>query len=160
MEEGLTGPEVGSSLRLEGQELIELGARLRQAQPLFRKTGATHAAAVFDAAGEILTLAEDSGRHNALDKALGQRLLAGRPTNGHGVIISGRISYELVLKSARAGLELVAGVSAPTALAVEAAALRNITLCGFVREDRATVYTHPYRIAGLPDFSPLVTGEP
>jgi FdhD protein len=160
LEEGIDGPQVGSELRVEGLQLIDVANRLWQAQPIFQQTGATHAAGIFDSTGQLLATAEDSGRHNALDKALGKLLLAGRAAGGLGVILSGRISYELVLKSARAELELIAGVSAPSALAAEAASLRNITLCGFVRADRATVYTHPYRVAGLPAYSPREAGGP
>jgi FdhD protein len=153
MDQGLTGEEVGDSLRTDGLQLIDLGSRLWHEQPIFQRTGGTHAAGIFDRAGEFVALAEDGGRHHALDKAVGKLLLQGRNAIGCGVIISGRISYELVLKSARAGLEMVAGISAPSALAVEAAALRNVTLCGFVRADRATIYTHPYRVAGLSNLT-------
>ena len=149
IEDGLTGVDVGSELRIQGCQLIRLAARMWEQQTLFKQTGGTHAAGVFGDTDELLAFAEDSGRHNALDKAIGKLLLSGRHTRGCGVILSGRISYELVTKAAQAGLEVIAGVSAPSALAADAAALRNITLCGFVRDDRMTVYTHPYRVAEL-----------
>ena len=93
--------------------------------------------------------AEDIGRHNALDKAIGACLLAGRSTAGCGGVLSGRVSFEIVAKAARAGLEVIIAVSGPTSLAVEAADHWHITLCGFVRGGRMNVYTHPGRIEGL-----------
>lgn len=153
IEAGLTGPAMGSTLRLEGLQLIRVAGDLHQHQAIFQQTGGTHAAGIFDERGALLAVAEDAGRHNALDKAVGKLLLRGSDARGTGLMMSGRISYELVVKAARAGIEVVAGVSAPSALAVEAATLRNITLCGFVRADRATVYTHPNRLLGLPDHA-------
>ena len=123
--------------------------RLRETQTVFEATGGVHAAGVFDAAGAMLATAEDIGRHNALDKAIGECLLAGRATGGCGVVLSGRVSFELVAKAARAGVEVILAVSGPTSLAVEAADRWNITLCGFVRGDRMNVYTHPGRIEEL-----------
>lgn len=119
---------------------------MQDRQHLWRRTGAAHAALLFDAQGEVLAFAEDLGRHNALDKAIGRCLLAGRPLAGGGVILSSRCSYEMLAKAARAGLDLVAAVSAPSALAVRMAHEHGITLCGFVRDARATIYTHPGRI--------------
>ena len=147
IEERLTGPPVGDQLRVTGSQLIALGQAMRQEQDLFARTGAAHAAAVFDADSRIIAFAEDIGRHSALDKAIGKCLLAKQPTAGCGVMLSGRVSYELVCKAAAAGLEVIAAVSAPFSLAIEAATRRKITLCCFVREDRATIYTHPHRIA-------------
>jgi FdhD protein len=151
IEDGLMDRKAGSDLRIAAPQLIRLGDCLAEHQPLFERTGGTHAAGLFDRNGHLLDVAEDCGRHNALDKVIGKLLLTGRNLEGCGVIISGRISYELVVKSARAGLEVIAGVSAPSALAADAATLRNMTLCGFVRADRVTVYTHPFRITDLPE---------
>lgn len=127
--------------------LCGLAQTMQDRQYLWRRTGAAHAALLFDTYGEVLAFAEDLGRHNALDKAIGHCLLAGRSLAGGGVILSSRCSYEMLAKAARAGLAIVAGVSAPTALAVRQAHAHGITLCGFVRDGRATVYTHPGRIA-------------
>jgi FdhD protein len=124
-------------------------------QALFRKTGGTHAAALFDTRGELVTMAEDVGRHNALDKAIGRAVLEGKPLPGCGAALSGRVSLEMVIKSARAGLELIVAVSSPTSLALEAAKGCGITLCGFVRKNRATAYTHPGRIVGLEGFEQI-----
>jgi len=140
-------PEVGDALRVEAATLRLVGERMRRHQPLFEACGSTHAACIFDAGGAIIASAEDTGRHNALDKAIGKSLLAGRPTAGCGAMLSGRVSLEMVGKSARAGVELITAVSAPTSLAVEIAEQCGITLCAYVRETRATIFSHPRRIA-------------
>jgi FdhD protein len=140
-------PEVGDSLRVEATTLRLVGERMRSHQPLFEACGSTHAACIFSADGEILASAEDCGRHNALDKAIGKTLLAGGITAGRGAMLSGRVSLEMVGKCARAGIELITAVSAPTSLAVEIADRCRITLCAYVRETRATVFTHQRRVA-------------
>ena len=94
----------------------------------------------------MLAMGEDIGRHNAFDKAIGICLLKRIPTAGTLAVLSGRVSFELAVKAARAGVELIAAVSAPTTLAIEVADNCNITLCGFVRGKDATVYCHPHRI--------------
>jgi len=141
---------VGQSLSVATALLLSTLQDMQAQQRLFSQTGGTHAAAIFSGGGEIIAFSEDIGRHNALDKAIGKCLLGGIPIAGCGVVLSGRVSFELVAKSARAGLELIAAVSAPSSLAIEAAEQSNITLCGFVRTDHATVYTHPQRIQHLP----------
>jgi len=142
---------VGQSLSVTVTLLLSTVQAMRARQRIFSQTGGTHAAAIFSGEGEIIAFSEDTGRHNALDKVIGKCLLAGIPTAGCGVVLSGRVSFELVAKSARAGLEVIAAVSAPSSLAIEAAQHSNITLCGFVRTDRATAYTHPERIQGFHD---------
>ena len=110
-------------------------------QGLFGRTGAVHAAAVFDASGEVELVREDVGRHNAVDKVVGALLLAGRlPATGLGLFVSGRASVEMVQKAWAAGLSTVVAVSAPTALAVSAARRANMTLIGFARDDSCNVY--------------------
>jgi FdhD protein len=143
-------PAVGSTLEVPGSVLRVAGQALRQVQPCFEACGGTHAAGIFDASGTLLSVAEDTGRHNALDKAIGRCLLEGVPTAGRGVILSGRVSLEMVGKCARAGIELMAAVSATTSLAIEVAEHCNITLCAFVRETRATIFTHPWRVLQEP----------
>lgn len=143
-------PRVGETLQVEPTFLRRSVQMLRRRQPLFAACGGTHAAGLFDAAGELLTVAEDAGRHNALDKAIGRCLLAGRLPVGCGAVLSGRVSLEIVGKCARAGIELVSAVSAPTSLAVEVADRCGITLCAFVRGTRATVFTHPWRLKSVP----------
>jgi FdhD protein len=141
-------PRVPDTLRVEGRILRVVGEALRRHQPLFETCGGTHAAGLFDARGDLVSTAEDAGRHNALDKAIGGRLLGGEPTAGLGAVLSGRVSLEMVGKAARAGIELVSAISAPTSLAIEVAESCGITLCSFVRETRATVFTHPHRVQG------------
>ena len=141
-------PPVGSLLHARKRLVFEMIQRMRGEQDWFGQTGAAHAAAVFDSAGELIASAEDLGRHNALDKAIGKCVLADRDTAGGAVGLSGRVSFELVAKAVRAGVELIAAVSAPSSMAVEAAGRWNITLCGFVRPGRANVYTCPERLTG------------
>jgi FdhD protein len=148
IEAGLDGPPLECTLRATREQLVSLAARLRDRQTLFSRTGGAHAAAIFDGEGNVLSFAEDLGRHNALDKVVGRLLLEGRDPRGHGVFLTGRVSYEMAAKAARGGLEIIAAVSAPSALAVETCEARNVTLCCFVREDRLTIFAHPERIAG------------
>ena len=119
---------------------------MRRHQQLFASSGGTHAAAIFTRDGDIFSVAEDIGRHNALDKCIGQCLLMERPTVGCGVALSGRVSLEMVVKAARAGIEIISAVSAPSSMAIDEALRSQITLCGFVREFRLTEFSHPFRI--------------
>ncbi len=130
--------------------LLELPDRLRSAQQVFQATGGLHAAGLFDASGALLSVREDVGRHNALDKLIGAEALAGRlPLADRIVLVSGRISFELVQKTAVAGAPILCAVSAPSDLAVEAGTRLGMTLVGFLRGDRFNVYGHPERI-GIP----------
>lgn len=146
-------PACDRSLEVGSDLLIEVTENLWSMQQIFQMTGGSHAAAIFDASGEIVTFAEDLGRHSALDKAIGKCLLARLPTKGCAAALSGRVSLEMVIKATRAGLELIAAVSAPSSFAIEAADRWNITLCGFVRPGKVNVYTHPERICDLPKGS-------
>ena len=111
-------------------------------QPLFDETGAVHAAVAFDRAGATLLAREDIGRHNAVDKVVGRLLLDGDlPARDRGLWVSGRASFEIVQKAWAAGFGTVVAVSAPSSLAVEAARLAGMTLCGFARSGRLNVYT-------------------
>ena len=121
---------------------------MRGRQRLFQHTGGAHAAALFDPSATLVALAEDVGRHNALDKAIGQCLLGGIPTAACMATLSGRLSLEMVMKAARAGVEIVVGVSAASSLAIRAAERLNVTICGFARESRMTVFAHAERILG------------
>ncbi len=141
-------PSVADALRIDCALLSKVREDLAKRQALFSACGGTHAAGVFESSGQILASAEDAGRHNALDKVIGKCLLGGLPSSGLAVALSGRVSLEMVSKSARAGIELISAISAPTSLAIEVAERCGITLCAFVRETRATVFTHPHRIAG------------
>jgi len=117
---------------------------------VFPRTGSTHSAALYAAGGECLGFAEDVGRHNALDKAVGAALLAGTLGSAHLALVSSRLSFEMVQKAAAAGLEILAGVSAATTLAAHFAEAWNVTLVGFLRRGRMNVYARPGRIEFRP----------
>ena len=140
-------PRVEDPVRVSAALLRTLPARLRATQPTFAVTGGLHATGLFDATGELLCLREDVGRHNAMDKVIGWAFLAGRlPLAGALLFVSGRLSFELVQKAAVAGCPLLAGVGAPSSLAVDLARDRGVTLCGFVRSERINVYSEPWRV--------------
>jgi FdhD protein len=127
--------------------ILALPNLLRAAQRAFDETGGLHAAGLFSAKGELLALREDVGRHNALDKVIGSQVLAGAlPLNDRVLMVSGRVSFEIVQKAAAAGIPIVCAVSAPSTLAIEAAERLGVTLIGFLRNDGFNVYTHDGRI--------------
>jgi FdhD protein len=125
--------------------LADLPERLRQ--PTFARTGGLHATGLFTAAGELVCVREDVGRHNAMDKVVGWALRSGLvPLHPHVLCVSGRLSFELVQKAAVAGAPVLVGVGAPTSLAVRLADDRGLTLCGFARGGRVNVYTGEERV--------------
>ena len=130
--------------------VLGLPATLRDAQKVFETTGGLHAAGLFTAGGDLVTLREDVGRHNALDKVIGAEMLAGRlPLHDRVLLVSGRVSFEVVQKAAVGGIPVLCAVSAPSDLAVEAAERLGQTLVGFLRGDGFNVYAHPERITGI-----------
>jgi FdhD protein len=142
-------PRVTSPLRLSAALVAELPVRLRSAQAAFAATGGLHATGLFDASGELLSVREDVGRHNAMDKVVGRAFLDGLlPLGEHVLCVSGRLSFELVQKASVAGCPVLVAVGAPSSLAVELAADRGVTLCGWVRDGRVTVYSEAWRIEG------------
>ncbi len=137
------------SLKIRRDTLTVVLENMESMQHVFSQTGGAHAAGVFTADGEIVAFAEDIGRHNTMDKAIGKCILEGRPTGECGIVLSGRVSFEMVAKAARAGIGLILAVSAPSSFAIDAADKLNVTICGFARAGRANVYTHPKRICDL-----------
>ncbi|MBD28960.1 MAG: hypothetical protein CMO38_06920 [Verrucomicrobiaceae bacterium] len=124
------------------QEILDMPEKLLLAQETFKKTGGLHASALFNENGEIIIIREDVGRHNALDKVIGFALLNDMlPLSNHTLLLSGRISFELMQKSLAAGIPTVAGISAPSSLAVDFANKSNQNLIGFLRNNTMNIYT-------------------
>jgi FdhD protein len=143
---GLRRPK--SAAQFDPGLLCKLPVKLRAAQEAFGRTGGLHAAALFDASGELLVLREDIGRHNAVDKVIGWALLGDRlPLSDHILLVSGRGGFEIVQKAITAGIPLLASVSAPSSLAVQLARELGLTLVGFLRGLRFVIYSNEERIA-------------
>lgn len=141
------GPRIESEITVRRDVLASLPRKLRDAQPTFSLTGGVHASGLFTPDGDLVAVREDVGRHNALDKligwALGEHLI---PLNRHLLLLSGRVSYELVQKAVMAAIPIVAAVGAPSSLAVDIAERFNLTLVGFLRPEVMNLYTNSHRV--------------
>lgn len=150
-------PLVAGGTPIELSVLTALPGLLRRHQRLFDRTGGLHAAGLFDCSGRTLAVREDIGRHNALDKLVGWAAMQRRlPLTGAALVVSGRVSFEIVQKAAVAGIPILAAVSAPSSLAVATARRLGITLAGFVRDGRANLYAGTERVLGV--GSPSISG--
>jgi FdhD protein len=137
----------GREINISADQLYALPALLRTEQRLFHSTGGLHACAVFNEEGKLILLREDVGRHNALDKLIGKLFLEDQlPAHDMILVLSGRASFELVQKASMAGIRIIAAIGAPSSLAVELAIESDITLIGFLKEDRFNIYSSPGRI--------------
>jgi FdhD protein len=138
---------LGDGPLVEADVITGLPEALRGEQRIFDRTGGLHAAALFDATGELLVVREDIGRHNAVDKAIGRAAMDGRlPLSDQVLLVSGRASFEITQKALVAGVPIVAAVSAPSTLAVQLARESNMTLVGFLRAGGFNIYAGPERI--------------
>jgi len=138
---------VESELRVKQQTVLKLPERLRQQQASFATTGGIHAAGLFDADGKLLSIREDVGRHNAMDKLIGERFLEDSlPLSSSVVVVSGRASFELLQKSLAAGIPIFVAVGAPSSLAIELAEKYSITLVGFASQNRFNIYNRSDRL--------------
>ncbi|MEX2382457.1 MAG: formate dehydrogenase accessory sulfurtransferase FdhD [Opitutales bacterium] len=141
-------PPFGGDITVSAESILTLPQKLSAAQPTFQRTGGLHASALFDENGNLLLLREDVGRHNALDKVIGNALLDEHlPLDRHILLVSGRVSFEIMQKALAAGVGIVAAISAPTTLAIDFAQAGNQTLIGFVRGNRMNVYAGHERLA-------------
>jgi FdhD protein len=140
-------PPIEDAFQFETEVLHGLTSALASTQETFKRTGGLHACGLFNAAGKLLVVREDVGRHNALDKVVGWALLSHRlPLRGHILLLSGRASFEMLQKALAAGIPVVAAISAPSSLAVEFARESGQTLVGFLRGERMNVYTGAERL--------------
>ncbi|MBO3697585.1 formate dehydrogenase accessory sulfurtransferase FdhD [Roseivirga sp. E12] len=135
------------SIQVDKKVLFGLPDSLRSAQDVFKHTGGLHASGLFDTEGQLIAHQEDVGRHNALDKLIGEGLIKKTlPLSKSVLVLSGRISFELVQKALRAGIQMIAAVGAPSSLAVNLAEEFGMTLIGFLKDDRFNVYTGKERV--------------
>jgi FdhD protein len=137
---------LADDVRIEAATLLSLPAAMRAAQAVFDRTGGLHAAALFEPDGRLLVLREDVGRHNAVDKVAGRLAMDGADGSGRLLMVSGRLSFEIVQKAAVTRIPVVCAVSAPSSLAVEAAGSLGVTAVGFLRPGGFNVYSRPERV--------------
>ena len=141
-----TAPQLQDGIQISRPLLLAMFAKMNSQQNTFNQSGGSHAAAAFDCHGELLSIKEDIGRHNAVDKVIGMLLCEDRLQSAKVLLVSGRVSFEIVTKAFTAKIPVLAAVSAPSSLAVETADKMGITLAAFCRKNRVTVYSHISRI--------------
>ena len=142
-----TLPPIRSDFVISVDRLNRLAAAMHDAQPTFEKTGGLHAAGLFDADGRLIVLREDIGRHNAVDKVIGHMVLArSMPLDRHVLMVSGRVSFEIMQKALTARIPVIAAVSAPSSMAVQMALAADMTLIGFVRNGGFNLYAGAHRV--------------
>jgi FdhD protein len=153
-------PRARNNFKVDAQLLYRLPERLRAFQGVFDRTGGLHGAGLFDSTGNLLALREDVGRHNAVDKLIGAEFLMDRtPLRDCLLLLSGRASFELLQKALMGGIPMVAAVGAPSSLAVQVATEFDITLVGFLREDRFNIYNGSENIGGYTSTTTGVENE-
>jgi len=140
------GKTIDDEINLDLALLNELFEKMNDQQHSFHQSGGTHAAAAFTIQGDMLTVMEDIGRHNAVDKVIGKLILSEKLNQASVLTVSGRVSYEIVIKCFKAGIPILAAVSAPSSLAVDYAKELGISLFAFCRDNRVTCYSNPHRI--------------
>jgi FdhD protein len=138
--------KIKNSITMDLADISHMQKTMQENQVVFPVTGGTHGAGIFNSKGKLLSFSEDVGRHNALDKAIGELLYSRRIKEAAVVVLTSRLSFEMVQKVARLGAEIVCGVSSPTSLAIEFAKTMNLTLIGFLRGIRGNIYACPERI--------------
>ncbi len=144
-------PPIATGIPVEAEALLGLPGALRERQRIFGRTGGLHAAGLFDASGALQLVREDVGRHNAVDKVVGA-LALGETVDAQILLVSGRLSFEIVQKAAVARIPVVCAISAPSSLAVRAADALGVTALGFLRPGGFNIYAHPERVlTGAPD---------
>jgi FdhD protein len=140
---------LNSDLKVRFEILPHFLGQITRQQAAYRAAGGSHAAALFDANGQVAVVSEDIGRHNAVDKAVGYCLLRGIPLDDKILVSTGRASYDMVAKGVRMGVPIIASISSPTSMAAELAEALNCTLLGYLRGKQMNVYTHGWRV--VPD---------
>lgn len=143
------GEAINTNGEIKMNTLMAMFEKMNRKQTTFNRSGGSHASAAFNSEGEMLAHCEDIGRHNAVDKVVGQLLVSKKLASAFCLIVSGRLSYEIVTKTYRAGIPVLAAVSAPSSLAVSTAERLGITIAGFCRGNRATIYSHTNRIQNI-----------
>lgn len=135
-------------LLVKESDIFSLSHKINSQQLAFRYTGGIHASALFDLDGNLISIREDVGRHNALDKLIGSRVIESEKMTHSILLVSGRLSFELTQKAAKSNIPVIVSIGAPSSLAIDLAKEMNITVCGFVSEKKFNVYSVPERIVG------------